>query len=168
MVIPNLPTDSLYKFCFVGGLFMFFMSYYALIVKVENYDELSYKIDIEQLKLEVQMKSLKESYEMLAPMFDAIENSDQENYVISKSDELEKRYEQLKIKETELEIQSEFFSNETKRIINLKIITYILMGVGILTASLSGWKWYAKIQKYHDYILKRKYENLKSSVQPIK
>lgn len=163
MVFPSLPTDSLYKFCFVGGLFMVFLSYYTLVVKLEHYNELSYKIDIEQVKLEIQMKSLKEAYDMLAPMFDKIENSEQEEYILSKSDELEKRHELLKVKEIELEIQSKFFSEESDRIINLKKLTYFLIAIGLVTACVSGWKWYTKIQKYQDYILEREYKDLNSN-----
>src|SRR5690554_3469091 len=140
MVIPNFPTDSLYKFGFVGGLFMVLFSYYCLVVKVDNYNDLSYKIDIEQVKLETEMNSLRESYDMLTPMFEGIQDSQQEEYVLSKSDELEKRHNLLKNREVELNIQSNFFYEETNRIIDFKKLTYILIGLGLITSSFSGWK----------------------------
>jgi hypothetical protein len=58
---------------------------------------------------------------------------------------------------------AEFFNEETNRIISFKMLTYFLIGLGLIIASLSGWKWYAKIQKYQDYILEREYNDLKSN-----
>lgn len=162
MIIPSLPTDSLYKFGFVGGLFMVFLSYYSLILKVENYNDLSYKLDIEQVKLEIEMRSLRESFDMLAPMFNNIQDAQQEAYVLSKSEELEKRHDLLRTREMELKVQTDFFDHESRRIIDFKILTFVLIFSGLGVSIVSGWLWYNKIQKFQDYILERKYKDLKS------
>ena len=141
---------------------MVFLSYYSLVLKVDNYNDLSHRLDIEQAKLEIEMRSLRESFDMLEPMFNSIQDPQQEAYVLSKSEELEKKHDLLKTREMELDVQTGFFSLESRRIIDFKILTFVLICLGLGVSIVSGWLWYNKIQKFQDYILERKYRDLKS------
>lgn len=157
-MIPNLPTDSLYKFGFVGGIFLIFFSYYTLLVKMENYTELSNKLDIEQATLQIGFNSLIESQKTLNFMMENDKQGQQLEYVISRSDELERAYEGLKSKEQEIKKRNESFKVITDQITSLRYLTYVLVLIGFIFTFISGYKWYYKIQKYQDLLLKIEYE----------
>lgn len=131
-MFPNLPTDNLYKFCFVGSIFLLGL---LIFVRHNEYNKLL---------------SLKIQYEREATYL----RFDVKNYNSSTDkDESQKKVLNLKISDINKNI-AEVKDNISKfnEQANLSRILYIVLTLSIILFALL---WYYKLQRYLDEILKK-------------
>ncbi|MCG8016839.1 MAG: hypothetical protein JAY97_11535 [Candidatus Thiodiazotropha sp. 'RUGA'] len=57
-MIPNLPTDNLYKFIALSGLIVMLFSIYILETKTSDLEDKVYATEIEQAQLTIEIKAL--------------------------------------------------------------------------------------------------------------
>lgn len=152
-MLPNLPTDNLYKFIFVGCLFLigigiyFFSNIYISLF--ESYD--TYKI--ESVKLDIDYNKLKLEYSKTEKL---IESDGSDPYYI---DKVIGRLDSIvaSFKENESILNSNIENVERKmRHFNcalpyLIVLLLLLIGLSVFF----GFKWYDRLQKYQDKIIKR-------------
>ncbi|WP_286778973.1 MULTISPECIES: hypothetical protein [Sphingobacterium] len=159
-MFPNLPTDNLYKFFFVGFLFLI-----GLIVYTENKENSllteSYdKYFIENVRQDIQYKTLKADYDKINNDIDYWKRQGSGVY-IKKKDSLKNLIslysKKLKVFEENDSVLSENLKSANEKKIEFDKQKYLNKWyVGILgfLALLSGALWFFRLQIYQDRILK--------------
>lgn len=160
MVIPNLPTDSLYKFGFVGGLVLVLVSYYILSVKVDSYNNISNELDIQQVTMEAQVTIINQTMNILIDLYNENPNPEQAAVLNKQINQVEKERNSMKIYKEEIEAKTSHFLDSSVQIDRYRNLTYLVMAFGSIVTLLSGFMWYCRLQKFQDLMLALEYKRL--------
>lgn len=136
MAIPNLPTDNLYKFGFVGFVFLISLLFYTRsaeknnLLKIKSEYDLNYNhtIDMKNQYLSSKDTSFEEKAEL--------------NRKIDESNDMSK---DIKKRICEFDSEASFYN--------------FLLSVCILFASVFLLLWYFKLQRHQDLIIKKQARN---------
>lgn len=160
MNIPNLPTDNLYKFGFVFSLIIAIFLFYSFNEKKEYFEK--YNIDLEFRSIDLDLKYAKftEEYKIIEKKFN--ENpTDKEGEILSLKFEL---IENQKLKmDSILSVYNKSVDvfNDDFKSFNTNIKYYkLFIGFSFLIAVFFAVLWYLKGQRYEDFILKSKVDEI--------
>lgn len=165
MTIPNLPTDNLYKFISLCGLFIIIFSFSFKIVR-------EYQHEIENAEIRVGKEFFDFATEHYSLNFDYRKKNlySQENLSIEDIDKFEKEMEAdakeflnkiAKLGEN-LRLKSEMAEASVRVTDKLTKLSNYLIIIGFLMMIFGFRLWYIKSQKYQDIIIKLRAENIKS------
>ena len=140
MNIPNLPTDNIYKFLALSGLFIVTFCISITEIKLADFEtDLDvYEIQVAELEYEVQL-------------LDSRLEKDSYNEVYSS----EKLADELKFKNFKLSNTHELLlkkSDKFKRTFHWSIFGII---IGLIICILGFYYWYVRVQRFLDYKLKK-------------
>lgn len=141
MNFPNLPTDSLYKFCALAGLIVTTLSIVLPNIALHNLTLELIKTNGEIKVLEAESQHFKD-----AGNKDSLSPEEKTN-LLEKSKELEIKLIQLKSKN-----DAENFLNEQTQ--HWRSIAFFGAFLGVILIATGFILWYRKVQKYQDIILK--------------
>ncbi|WP_153846294.1 hypothetical protein [Sphingobacterium paramultivorum] len=131
MTLPSLPTDNLYKFGFVGFIFLLSLIFYSRSSEKENLLKLKYEYDM------TYMEAL----------------NSKEIYLLRKdTSETAKNEINKKIDKANREIYS--IDTKIKNFNNESIIYNWIFAVCLIFCVIFLGLWYYKLQKYQDIIIK--------------
>lgn len=150
-MFPNLPTDNLYKFGFVGCLFLlglgvFYIANYRnqLIQSYDSYSVESVSLDLEYNKLTLEFEKAKRLIR---------ENKTSKDSSIQLIEDYEKRF--LDFKDSESLLNSRIKSVDDKMdVFNSYMWLYGLCILVLMSGSaFFCYKWYHNLQKFQDMLL---------------
>lgn len=160
-MFPNLPTDNLYKFVFVGCLFLIGLIVYGRIKKEDLLTESYDKYFIENIKQDLQYKSLQEEYKSINNEIDYWKAEGGNNY-LRKRDSLRSLIRpysaKLKVFEENDKILSknlQIICEKKKEFEKEKFWSNCYIAIIGAIATASGFFWYFKLQILQDKILKQ-------------
>lgn len=166
MTIPSIPTDSLYKFGFVGGLLLILAAFYLYMVKMDSYIELSNNIDIEQAVLGERSKALKQKMDFFDGLMKNEPYSESLNFLVdSNLQVIDAERVDLNRYETIIETKVQHFAISSEKLRLVIRVCWGMMVFGLVIAFISGLLWYIKLQKFQDMMTVLQYEKLKNSNQ---
>lgn len=160
MIYPSLPTDSLYKFGFVGGIFLILAAFYIYSDKSERYIELSHQIDVEDAIIMVRSNALTEKLDLVNELLNHEKNIEMVSYADSLLKEIANEKHLLRKEEAISDAMRDKFI-ETSKSFRLVINScWALMIIGLAVSTVSGCLWYNRLQVYQDKILARQFNQL--------
>lgn len=136
MTLPSLPTDNLYKFGFVGFIFLLSLIFYTRSSEKENLLKIKSEYDINYL----QTLELKE-------------------YFISNKDSSEVKKADVNRKISKANDQIEDIKNRISDFNSQSLFYNCLMVVCFILALFFLYLWYNRLQKYQDIIVKNEAED---------
>lgn len=134
-MLPNLPTDNLYKFGFVGCIFLLSLLYYIRSNEQSNLLKIRSEYDkdyFNAIELKNEFYSTKDSNTL-------------------KKNEINRLINQVNRNQIDIESKVVKFNSQSN-------FMYGLLVVCFLGALLFLWLWYVKLQKYQDIIIKKESE----------
>lgn len=159
-MFPNLPTDNLYKFLFVGCLFLIGLIFYtenkqeALLT--ESYD----KYSIENIRQDIQYKNLKADYDKINNDIDYWKSQGRDVY-FQKKDSLKNLISLYSAKLDVFKENDKVLSENLKSSVDKKTAFEIQKRKNncykfflFFLVILSGGFWFFRLQIYQDNILK--------------
>ena len=177
--IPNLPTDSLYKFMALGGLTGAIVLIIFMHFELNKVSSDIYKLSEEVAKESVEMEYIVDDTTLLKEKISALEtfiNSAEKKKHLSKNEmknlkntfqKLDSISQALKEKTKEIRSKNKIFEVRASELKNRNAqlaefvrnkywIVFYLMALSLLGFFL----WYFKIQRYQDIIIKKQAESL--------
>lgn len=158
-MFPSLPTDNLYKFSFVGSLFLIILIVYSNMKKEELLTDTYNQFAIENIK---QDNVLKENEYLLKSIKYEVDNMESWNtYTSRKGDSLKSLLNEYSKKLMEVKGENSILRQNIKSV-EKKLVNFYqakkfwntLIFILSITMVLSGIGWYFKVQYYQDTILK--------------
>jgi uncharacterized membrane protein len=141
---PNLPTDNLYKFFAISGLFIVILS--VTIPYFQEHDLATQAIQIQQDEA-ILSKELKYLQTEIDIAIDKGEILDLQNYVFEKLKALD-------IKVTELDTKKKLLQNLENELTNLSKYRTVGVSIGVAILIIGFSLWYYCLQRYQDLIIK--------------
>ncbi|GAA3622905.1 hypothetical protein [Flavivirga jejuensis] len=140
MIIPNLPTDNIYKFFALSGLFIIIFCITSTELKVSDIESDMDNLITQKGEIEYEIQLLKNNYEK------------------------EKLNEKLNLKIFKFNRLDELLQNKTKKI--KRVFYWSIFGiiVGVIMCLFGFVCWYNRIQIFLDYKLKKENEALINKV----
>ncbi len=184
MTIPNLPTDNLYKFIALSGVFLLILAliypeykYSQIIEELEILEGEFSKIEVESDRIEDKRKALKRKIENLDEKCNCGQKSIVNDSIITRkiiiegppelielSDEIQvlvDDYKELqiqqKLKLIEQKTKHRIISNKSEELAEFRKDENEYIGISFLTAVIGFIFWYDRTQKYQDKLLKFQY-----------
>lgn len=158
-MVPNLPTDNLYKFGFVGSLVLFVFFINLLNNKIEKQKEYSFQIDLKTVELDVKYESITTKSNFLKEIFNSdIDSATEAKFTI----QLEKLEEEKAELDVEKEINNTHIEDFNEKIEDLNLVKFIygsLIFLSCLSLVIFGKLWYKRVQIIEDKILKNNPNN---------
>jgi|SRR5690606_32876845 len=152
-MFPNLPTDNLYKFSFVGCLFLIGLEVYFYVTIQKSLTESYDKYKIESLVMDAEFSKLKFEYLKLEEMLDRNRlDNDSSNHLIDIFSESKEKF-----KTNELILNKKIENIETHIVQFDKSKPYMLLSFIVLLFGtiFFACKWYYRLQKHQDTIIER-------------
>lgn len=159
MNIPNLPTDNLYKFVSITGVFLALVCFLAMEYRFSQQAELDTEVILGIEALGHFMRGL-----------DSVHQLPEEKHAHEKQNKsikpdhdplLSKRYEALeaRVKNIDQEImglrkKSEIAENHSQRTQRIRPLLLVAGLIGIALACIGFYLWYHRLQKYQDFLIK--------------
>lgn len=147
--MPNLPTDNLYKFMALSGLFLFCFSLYFITTKVDALEERVYKDGIAYSEWKVKAEALEKEIDHLTTEKSLAAQKSIEVNESLKSKLLEHNINLAKVKHATL-----YSKNNLEQIKHYQQIGFWLKVVSLLLSIFGFALWYFRVQKYQDIALK--------------
>lgn len=162
--MPNIPTDNLYKFGFVGSLFLLSFFIYNLVKIIENNSNKEFQIDLNSKILEIEHDHIADQYQFVGEIFKSNPSVEVANMAKNRLDSLDEHKKQFKMKEaTQNNVNKNFL--DRKIYYFFYIGTFIFMAiVSVISTVLFGRFWYLRVQKIEDEILKNNLKKFDSKM----
>lgn len=152
-MIPNLPTDSLYKFVFVGCIFLMgLIVYYRVSTKeslMESYD----KNKIESIAINLDFAKLKLEYDKIDKLL-GHQNVDRDT-IDKLIDSYSEKYQSFFKADSLMRIRLDDLDRSLVKFDDQQPMYSSFIVILILIAIFSCALWYCKLQKHQDKIIKR-------------
>lgn len=155
-IMLNLPTDSLYKFIFIGCLALIVFFYNSLDKRTKDFKQQNHELDLKFVELSLRDSNLAESYSLLDTIFKTTTNNRVRERAEIKFEGLSVEKEALEIDYSKFEKLSNRLENEYNDLVSYKKRIWWIIASLLVIASLSCLCWYFRIQIYEDRILKEK------------
>lgn len=158
MNIPDLPTDSIYKFVALAGLILFLISpiYYQFFSRDVLLKNIGLRAEMQRMKKEVEF--LKEDTILLrediqAKKQDGSVSQEKHQNAGEKVEELNQKTRETELKSIELQriTNGVFVYNDQLALLRWSSVIGVI--AGILMLVLGFYLWYTRIQLYQDKIL---------------
>lgn len=187
MTIPNVPTDNLYKFLALTGIFIWLVAFiYPESKRQELTDEVTqlngeiYRLDYEMKPLEAKTKELKKQIAKLDKLcgcgFKSIVTDsmivrpkivDGEKNIVELSREIDTLMKeqddlihQTNIKSMDIRVKRELIDNKIANVNELTEASLFLVPFGIILSMVGFFLWYYQTQTYQDSLLRQQYLQL--------
>ncbi len=156
MNISSIPTDNLYKFLAISGLVIIITCLYLPYKQIRE-------IDLKYIELKSETQLLEEKNYILnvkkklvediksSTSEDALKILNERAELLQEAPIISKRWEQLI-----------YLNNEKKE---LRKITNVGLGFGVIITFIGFFQWYRRLQKYQDILMKREAESLSSTIK---
>lgn len=161
MIVPNLPTDNLYKFIALSGLVLTLFCGAFTIQRTEALGNSVYKNSIEFSEWKIKNDFLSKQIIGVEKELTALEQK--ENPTKEEVEKLRKKHEQNKTKLLENEILKEKvrLANEYSNSQSSQLKKYYFWGsitsfFSLVFSAFGFSSWYFKVQRYQDKILRNK------------
>ncbi len=163
-MFPNLPTDNLYKFVFVGGILASIVFYVTLGNKVDSFESARKDILIEQLKIESDKIALTSEINLVNDLIKSTKDSSAKAMMSDKKQDLQKRYRDFKFLAEKHSIDVQDFTRLQSNLNSYRQVSYIGIAVSLLLVIAFGAIWYCKLQRIEDEIVVLRKEKLKQEL----
>ena len=169
-MLPNLPTDNLYKFGFVGCLFLIgVIVFYTVKIEISlttsynHYKIENLNLDLEFDKLGVDYNSLKDEIKYWKSKGEEVHGSKRDSLNIQI-----KKFEELKLafnkNEQKINQEIKIVENYQNIFFWFKIVMIIVVCILLIITIKLGCLWYKKLQIHLDKLTKLEAENYENKL----
>lgn len=179
-MIPNAPTDNLYKFVTFLGLALLMFCVWGLIDNERKIEESILLAELHSRQFANNTEALKRQSDALIEKYSALEKRVKESHtpgdadvLIAQSKSIEKEIDDI---QKEIKLAEVDSLDLNKKVQNARIIfksnlsqlywLYCGMAIGSMMTIFGFWSWYARHQRYQDELLQLQVAQAKASKQP--
>lgn len=153
---PNLPTDNLYKFGFVGSLVLLIFFINLLNNKIEKQKDYSFQIDLKTVELDIKYEAISSKANLITDIFNSDIDSNTASKFTYRLEDLEKEKLETDVDKNINNKHIEEYNAKSESLITAKWIYGILITISSLSVLIFGKLWYNRVQVFEDKILKDK------------